>query len=215
MMKYTKITLVVVAMLVGQVAGAAEPVVTISGVMAPMTVLKLGARGGEVTALQEQLKGLPGVYPEGLITGYFGTLTEKAVRKLQAQNGLEQVGYVGPKTRELLLKLSKDKITDMGVGDGKVAPQIFDVQPMVTSSTTAYVFWTTNKYTTSDFLYSNSTPLASTTPMKITDSNMSFTHSVNISGLMPNTTYYYMIKINDNRGNPATTTERSFTTLAN
>lgn len=215
MMKYTKITLVLAAMLVGQVAGAAEPVVTISGVMAPITVLKLGARGAEVTALQTQLKAMPGVYPEGLITGYFGTLTEKAVKVLQAKNGLEQVGYVGPKTRELLLKLSKDNVNEIGMNDSRVAPQIFDVQPMVTSSTTAYVFWTTNKYTTSDFYYANSTPLASTTPMKVTDSNMSFTHSVNISGLVPNTTYYYMIKINDNRGNPATTTERSFTTLPN
>jgi phosphodiesterase/alkaline phosphatase D-like protein len=103
----------------------------------------------------------------------------------------------------------------MGVNDGKVAPQIFDVQSVVTGTSTAYVFWTTNKFTTSDFYYSNSTPIASTTPMKISDSNLSFTHSVNIGGLTPNTTYYYMIKINDNRGNPATTTERSFTTLAN
>ncbi len=212
--KTLKIIMVLVVLLGAQVAGAEQATLTYTSVPAPITVLKLGSRGGAVTALQEQLKGISGVYPEALITGYFGTLTEKAVKRLQAQNDLEQVGFVGPKTRELLLKLSTNQM-DSGMNDRKVAPQILEVNSMVTSTTTAYVFWTTNKYTTSDFYYANSTPLASTTPLKISDSNMSFTHSVNISGLVPNTTYYYMIKINDNRGNPATTTERSFTTLPN
>lgn len=222
MKKTLKITLVLLALLLGQTAGATLTVTNAVDMPVSVSTLKKGARGAEVTALQEQLKALAGIYPEGLVTGYFGTLTEKAVMRLQAQYSLEQVGFVGPRTRELLLKLSKLGIysldTTMNSADEmnnpKVAPQIFELKSMVTSSTSAYVFWTTNKYTTSEFLYANTTPLASTTPTVSVDGNLSFTHSVNVSNLQPNTTYYYMVRITDNRGNKATSTEKTLQTLA-
>jgi len=61
----------------------------------------------EVEKLQEFLKQDPEVYPEGLVTGYYGPLTEKAVRKFQEKHaedvlkplGLsEGTGVVGEKT---------------------------------------------------------------------------------------------------------------------
>lgn len=69
--------------------------------------LRFGIRGNEVRALQELLRKLPGIYPEGLVTGYFGTLTRKAVQRFQEAQGIasggdeESTGYglVGPKTR--------------------------------------------------------------------------------------------------------------------
>ena len=42
-----------------------------------------GTKGDEVKQLQEFLKTMPEVYPEGLITGYFGPLTEAAVKRFQ------------------------------------------------------------------------------------------------------------------------------------
>src|SRR3989338_8904446 len=42
-------------------------------------ILRLGVRGDEVTQLQEFLKQFPDIYPQGLVTGYFGPLTESAV----------------------------------------------------------------------------------------------------------------------------------------
>ena len=60
--------------------------------------LRLGMTSEEVKILQEMLAADPSIYPEGLVTGYFGSLTEKAVRKFQAKHGIEQVGNVGPKT---------------------------------------------------------------------------------------------------------------------
>jgi len=63
--------------------------------------LMVGSRGADVTLLQEYLnkKGLLGVKA----TGYFGMLTEAAVKAFQKQHGFEQVGFVGPKTRAKLL----------------------------------------------------------------------------------------------------------------
>lgn len=70
--------------------------------------LSLGSRGEAVEALQALLAANPDIYPEGLITGYFGKATERALKRLQKENGLEQVGWVGPRTRMLLNRLLKD-----------------------------------------------------------------------------------------------------------
>jgi len=59
------------------------------------TMLKVGSTGADVTALQTQL----GVTPA---TGYFGMKTQAAVKAYQTANGLDAVGYLGPKTRALL-----------------------------------------------------------------------------------------------------------------
>ena len=67
--------------------------------------LAKGMQNGQVTKLQQILARYPEVYPEGLITGYFGPATERAVVRFQKKYGLEQVGYVGPKTRTLLNSL--------------------------------------------------------------------------------------------------------------
>ena len=56
--------------------------------------------GPEVRALQSVLTTL-GYYSDE-VTGYFGTITEAAVRELQAANNLAAVGIVGPKTRAIL-----------------------------------------------------------------------------------------------------------------
>ena len=68
--------------------------------------LASGSRGNDVTALQNFLKSQgTDVYPEGLVTGYYGSLTTAAVGRFQLQNGVVTsasdpgYGYVGPKTR--------------------------------------------------------------------------------------------------------------------
>ena len=70
--------------------------------------LRQGTRNDAVTALQTLLALDPSIYPQGLVTGYFGKLTSAAVKKFQARNGLEQVGYVGPRTVEKLKKLADE-----------------------------------------------------------------------------------------------------------
>jgi hypothetical protein len=73
--------------------------------------LSRGSVGNDVKLLQIILRDTSGVYPEGLITGYFGPLTHKAVVKFQENNrqkiltpiGLSVgTGYVGIATRGAL-----------------------------------------------------------------------------------------------------------------
>ncbi len=63
-----------------------------------MYKLHKGANGEDVRVLQKILASDPTIYPEGLITGFFGQLTEQAVKRFQAKIKLEQVGAVGPQT---------------------------------------------------------------------------------------------------------------------
>ena len=57
-----------------------------------------GMSGDDVSTLQQFLAQDPELYPEGLITGYYGSLTTDAVRRFQTRYGLSQVGRVGPQT---------------------------------------------------------------------------------------------------------------------
>ncbi len=79
----------------------------------PITVpLDIGSRGASVTILQTFLALDPSIYPEGLITGYFGTLTHNAVGRFQEKYSLAKpgdiaYGFVGPKTRAVINALLK------------------------------------------------------------------------------------------------------------
>ena len=72
-------------------------------------LLKYGSKSNDVKYLQVFLKSQGTViYPEGLVTGYFGPLTKQAVIRFQLKYKLitsDQniaAGYVGPKTRNLI-----------------------------------------------------------------------------------------------------------------
>jgi len=77
-----------------------------------------GMRGKDVFLLQEFLATDPDVYPEGLVTGYFGPLTQGAVKRFQKNMGVEQVGVVGPKTFAKINEL----LTEGAGSSGKVPP---------------------------------------------------------------------------------------------
>jgi len=73
--------------------------------------LKYGMTGDEVRALQECLAKDSSVYPEGLVTGYFGPLTKAAVIRFQEKyfddilapwGFTKGTGFVGPTTRKKL-----------------------------------------------------------------------------------------------------------------
>lgn len=75
--------------------------------------LRLGDKGADVTRLQQLLSEDPSIYPEGLTTGYFGPLTQKAVQRFQKEYGIVSsgdptttgYGLVGPKTRVKLAEV--------------------------------------------------------------------------------------------------------------
>ncbi len=81
--------------------GNASSCMSISG------TLSVGSRGEDVTRLQQFLAQNKSIYPQGLVTGYYGTETEDAVRRYQALHGIVATGtpsttgygIVGPSTR--------------------------------------------------------------------------------------------------------------------
>jgi hypothetical protein len=73
-----------------------------------------GDRNERVRQIQELLAQHTDLYPEGLVTGYYGDLTAQAVSRLQAEADLPQVGRVGQETFEYLLSISSGSDNDGG-----------------------------------------------------------------------------------------------------
>ena len=89
-------------------ASTGVPGAVVSSTACPLIgrVLRKGDSGEDVTRLQQFLAQDPLIYPERLVTGYYGSLTEAAVRRWQVQFNIvssgspETTGYgqVGPRT---------------------------------------------------------------------------------------------------------------------
>ncbi|KKR45511.1 MAG: Alpha amylase catalytic region [Parcubacteria group bacterium GW2011_GWA2_40_14] len=100
-----------------QLEGQKKEIETIKTEVAFSKTLQKGMSGDEVKKLQTFLKQFPDIYPEGLVTGYYGLRTEAAVRKLQEKQGIEAIGIVGPKTLSKLNEL----VTE-GAGSSETIP---------------------------------------------------------------------------------------------
>ncbi|ASS87151.1 hypothetical protein GLN3_08645 [Geobacillus lituanicus] len=72
--------------------------------------LAVGSRGDEVKVLQQQLKQL-GYFQYPQITGYFGTVTEAAVKQFQQANGLPATGKADAVTIERLRQAASQRTT--------------------------------------------------------------------------------------------------------
>ena len=171
--------------------------------------LNPGNRGVDVTNLQTFFAANPSVYPEGRVTGYFGGLTKSAVMNYQGQNGLDQVGRVGPAT----LMSINNRINSGGwVLSDINAPLFYNIGRNMTGNQSNFTF-NTNENTTAYVAYS-------TSPIRIDEGNMdssgfaiingiivnsasslNTTHNVTISGLSANTMYYYVVVAKDSAGN--------------
>lgn len=68
--------------------------------------LRMGTKNNDVRQLQKILSTDPDIYPDGSVTGYFGSLTKEAVKRFQKKNlvavSASEYGIVGSKTREKL-----------------------------------------------------------------------------------------------------------------
>lgn len=89
-----------------QTTPTVQTTTSFSGVQFAKRLIK-GSIGVDVTNLQKYLATDPTLYPEGLVTGTFGSLTLKAVQKFQEKYGIAKkgvIGYgeVGPATRAKL-----------------------------------------------------------------------------------------------------------------
>jgi len=126
--------------------------------------LRLGstdaATNGEVSKLQQFLAKDSAIYPEGLITGYFGSLTKAAVKRWQTKNGIQSVGAVGPVTR------------------GAIKQATVVIAPPVASSTVTYSQPPSATSTTSTSTASVSASTTATTTSSISSTSTTSTSTI-------------------------------------
>ncbi len=178
--------------------------------------LQVGMSGSDVGSLQTFLAQDRTLYPQGLVTNYFGFLTKSAVANFQSRNGIPAVGRVGPAT---LPVLNAQMAGGISSGGDIYAPEIYSVNTGV-SNNSATVSWATNEPARGVVYYSNTPLMASETLNTVTisgstalsDSTLRSSQSIGISGLQSNTTYYYMAYSTDATGNVSVTWPATFHT---
>jgi len=169
--------------------------------------LTVGSTGSDVSSLQSFLSQDGTNYPEGMVTGYFGSITQASVSNFQTTNGISADGQVGPITLPVLnLQMS-------------AAPLITTVNISVNSNN-AIVTWNTDVpaegvvyYSTSPLTlggHSNYVYVSGNTEM--TDAGLHYSQSITIPNLQPRTTYYYSVYSTNTVGNASVTWPSTFQT---
>ena len=177
----------------------------------------VGSRGTNVYNLQTFLASNSDIYPAGLVTGYFGALTDAAVRQYQLSYGISMVGHVGPVT---IASINNTMARQYGIDVYGSRMYNISVQPF---SNSAVINWTATGYNSGKVYYSTSSfgyvPAVGnfSAPMILGGSNVSTAYaanaqSVTLSNLMPHTMYYYIIEVADASGNVSVTNASTFTT---
>lgn len=168
--------------------------------------LELGSRGSQVTDLQEFLSTESSIYPAGLVTGYFGPMTQAAVVQFQAAYDLPQVGRVGPMTLDVV-----NEVMSSGSGNIDISAPTMSNNSAQVSNTGATINWSTNEPARGQVFYSTS-PIQAQEATRhaqqpyisgasTLSNSLSGSQTVNLQGLQPNTTYYYLNVGTDSSGN--------------
>lgn len=70
---------------------------------------RVGSSGENVRKVQEILASDKDIYPRGLVTGYYGPMTEEAIKKFQVKFDLEVTGEINDETREAMNALLEER----------------------------------------------------------------------------------------------------------
>lgn len=199
--------------------------VTIPSVTSAATLyreLELGMRGADVSTLQTFLAQDNTIYPQGLVTSYFGSLTKSAVSNFQSRNGIATVGRVGPQTLPVINNQMINGMYGFNGVNSSNNVRVIDQISLNAFNNQATIAWTTSEGSISSIYYSSS-PLNITEAVDlpvnisggynlIVNNDFRTSHSGNITGLSPNTRYYYVIYVRDAQGNESITWPSYFQT---
>lgn len=189
--------------------------------------MDVGSTGSNVTELQTYLATNASIYPSGLVTGYFGPLTQAAVQRFQTAQGIVSsgtpgttgYGRVGPQTMMRLNSL---------MGSPGIPQTSWDTAPTGSTPliqlgrTNVTVTWSTNEAAQGQIYY-DTKPLRAdevTGPrqlpfvsgVSVVDGGGTINHSLTIQNLQPNTVYYYLTRSIDSVGNMSMTWPGTFRT---
>lgn len=190
--------------------------------------LDVGSTGSNVTELQTYLAQNPNLYPSGLVTGYFGSLTQAGVQKFQTAQGIvssgspESTGYgrVGPQTMAKLNAVMGGSV--LGASTGEMSPILSNLS-VQTGATNATFAFNTN-VGTKGHVYYDVAPIRfdeATGPRQLPyvsgsaaldEGGLQTNHVITVQNLQPNTTYYYLVRGVDGVGNMSLIWPSSFRT---
>ena len=176
------------------------------------STLGAGSSGTNVTSLQQFLAADATLYPEGLVTGYYGSLTASAVQRFQCKQNIvcsgdaASTGYgrVGPRTL-----LAINALIGGGVS-GDVSAPVMSGLVISTTTTAANITWTTNELARGTAYYSTlPLPLLEGSPTAapvvggqiVSETSLGLSHGLSITGLTANTVYFYAVRSEDSNGN--------------
>lgn len=193
------------------------------------TSLDIGDSGPQVTELQRYLATNASIYPSGLVTGYFGPLTQAAVARFQTAQGIvsagtpETTGYgrVGPQTMARINSLLAGGGTSSGQSYWDTAP-ILSAPSINVGPHSVTMTWTTNEPAQGQIYYDTS-PLRTdeaTGPRQlpyvsgqsVTGNPGQTMHTLTVQNLQSNTTYYFLTRAIDSTGNMSMIWPSSFKT---
>lgn len=172
------------------------------------STLSVGSSGSEVTALQNYLSADSSLYPEGKVTGYYGSLTQAAVLRFQARYGISQTGTVGPITGAKINSL-------LGTGGGEtgdVNAPLMTPETVTATNNGATISWTTSEGAQSKIYYSTSFPFIYSLAASNQTALFTTVPQVSLTGLSAGMKYYYARESVDNSGNIMWTVVQNFTT---
>ncbi|MFA5936378.1 MAG: peptidoglycan-binding domain-containing protein [Candidatus Paceibacterota bacterium] len=208
-------TIFAIAFIVAPLSTNAATYSQISG----STVLKIGSKGESVRSLQQFIGSDSQIYPAGLVTGYFGSMTKNAVIQFQLSYNLEADGIVGSITRNKFnsvvaggmgIDLSAPAINNLSVNVvGRNVTVIFNSNELVKST----VFYDINPINWSnwdDKIKSLAIPEIS--GMQNTDSSFSLNKQFTLNNLSANSVYNYTVVATDASGNISVVWPKTFTT---
>lgn len=181
------------------------------------STLDIGTQNADVTTLQQAFAADSSIYPEGLVTGYFGSLTAAAVKRFQTQQGIVSsgtaattgYGRVGPATR------AKFNAVYGGTTAGDASAPIITSMGIASSTSTGpvSVSWTTNESATGIVFYSTSplilaeasgprqAPVITGTNVQNVTTGANTSNTALLNSLTPGSAYYYVIQSIDTAGN--------------
>ena len=179
------------------------------------TTLKVGSKGADVSALQTFMSSGKDIYPAGLITGYFGTLTKNAVVQLQLAYDLTADGIAGFNTRSKI-----NSVIGIGQGMDISAPITYNLTN-TTSGRSAYINFSTNEpvkvtvfYDVNPISWSEATTsfgVPTISGSTNIDTTFSSSKQITLSNLSANSTYHYTVMTTDMNGNISVTWPSTFT----
>ena len=172
--------------------------------------------GADVSSLQTFLAEDPSIYPQGLVTGYYGSLTAAAVSNFQARNNIAVVGVVGPITRAAI-----NAQMSAGVSPAAQASVVGGVSASSVTSNSANIGWATDMPTTGKVYYStipftlgeHANSVDVNGAVALDDTNFHISDTVHLTGLASNTTYFYLVYVTNQAGYVSISVPASFHTM--